>query len=376
MTDKKICVYAICKNESKFISQWLDNMSEADYIVVLDTGSTDGTFELLKEDPRVTRVEQKIINPWRFDVARNESMKLIPEDAEIFVCTDFDELFETGWCQVLRDNWEDTDTRCHYTYAWSHNLDGEPTDVFKYDKIHTKGYHWKFPVHEVLVKDDPDSEEFVLNAGESIYLHHFPDTSKPRSSYFDLLKLAVKENPTESHVSSLLAREYILRNDIKNAIKQYLATLIYDDINTPEKNGIKLDCFGHLGDCYFIQTEYDEAIKWYNKWIAIDPTYREPYFCIADIYIAKKLYSVAIGYIDMGIKFGVHKFDWLERSDNWIAKAEDMLAICYYYMQNIDLAYDNIVEAYSHNKSDSRIIENYKAILFARETGIYYPTVF
>ena len=192
MTDKKICVYDICKNESKFISQWLDNMSEADYIVVLDTGSTDGTFELLKEDPRVTRVEQKIINPWRFDVARNESMKLIPKDAEIFVCTDFDELFETGWCQVLKDNWEDTDTRCHYTYAWSHNLDGDPTDVFKYDKIHTKGYHWKFPVHEVLVKDDPDSEEFVLNAGESIYLHHFPDTSKPRSSYFDLLKLAVK----------------------------------------------------------------------------------------------------------------------------------------------------------------------------------------
>ena len=57
------------------------------------------------------------------------------------------------------------------------------------------------------------------------------------------MKLAVKENPTESHVSSLLAREYILRNDIKNAIKQYLATLKYDDINTPEKNGIKLDCF-------------------------------------------------------------------------------------------------------------------------------------
>ena len=50
MTDKKICVYAICKNESKFISQWLDNMSEADYIVVLDTGSTDGTYEKLKEE--------------------------------------------------------------------------------------------------------------------------------------------------------------------------------------------------------------------------------------------------------------------------------------------------------------------------------------
>ena len=52
MTDKKICVYAICKNESKFISQWLDNMSEADYIVVLDTGSTDGTYEYLQKTNR------------------------------------------------------------------------------------------------------------------------------------------------------------------------------------------------------------------------------------------------------------------------------------------------------------------------------------
>ena len=102
MTDKKICVYAICKNESEWINRWLDNMSEADYIVVLDTGSTDGSFELLKEDPRVTRVEQKVINPWRFDVARNESMKLIPDDAEICVCTDFDEIFEKGWWNVLR----------------------------------------------------------------------------------------------------------------------------------------------------------------------------------------------------------------------------------------------------------------------------------
>ena len=71
-------------------------MSEADYIVVLDTGSTDGTYEKLKEDSRVTVVKQEVITPWRFDIARNKSMELIPEDADILVCTDFDELFEPG----------------------------------------------------------------------------------------------------------------------------------------------------------------------------------------------------------------------------------------------------------------------------------------
>ena len=54
----KICVYAICKNESKFINRWLASMSEADYIVVLDTGSTDGTYEKLMSDHRIKKVKQ------------------------------------------------------------------------------------------------------------------------------------------------------------------------------------------------------------------------------------------------------------------------------------------------------------------------------
>lgn len=376
MTDKKICVYAICKNESEWIDRWLDNMSEADYIVVLDTGSTDGSFEMLKEDPRVTRAEQKVINPWRFDVARNESMKLIPDDAEICVCTDFDEIFEKGWCTVLRENWEDCDTRCHYMYAWSHNSKGEPTNVFTYDKIHTKNYHWKYPVHEILEKDDPNMEENVLDAGDNIYLHHFMDTTKTRSSYLPLLKIAVKENPKDCHVSSLLAREYYITGDYDNSIKQYLKTLKYDDIDDEDKVGVKLDCIGHLGDNYFVKGEYDNAIKWYTEWIKLNYTYREPYFCIADVYMAQGLYSIAVGYIDMGRKFGTRKYDWLERYDNWIAKDSDLLSICNYYLGNIDEAYYHIAIAYEHNPDDERIVNNYKSILFTKETGVYSNTVY
>ena len=154
MTDKKICVYAICKNEKDNVERWLTSMSEADYIVVLDTGSTDGTLGMLKNDPRVTRVESKKIKPWRFDVARNESLKLIPDDAEILVCTDFDEFFEEGWATVLRENWEDFYTRCHYCYAWSHNSLGEPQDVFTYDKIHTLKYNFDF---QARLKDEENT---------------------------------------------------------------------------------------------------------------------------------------------------------------------------------------------------------------------------
>jgi len=43
----KICVYGICKNEINNLDRWLKWASNADYICLLDTGSTDGTWEKL-----------------------------------------------------------------------------------------------------------------------------------------------------------------------------------------------------------------------------------------------------------------------------------------------------------------------------------------
>ena len=88
----KIVVYAICKNEEKFVNRWVDSMQEADEIYVLDTGSTDNTVKLLKK--RGVKVKSKVIKPWRFDVARNESLKMLPKDADICACIDLDEVFE------------------------------------------------------------------------------------------------------------------------------------------------------------------------------------------------------------------------------------------------------------------------------------------
>ena len=44
----KVVVYAICKNEARFADRWMDSMSEADQVVVLDTGSDDDTAERLR----------------------------------------------------------------------------------------------------------------------------------------------------------------------------------------------------------------------------------------------------------------------------------------------------------------------------------------
>lgn len=82
----KISVYAICKNEEKFAARWAASMQEADQVVVLDTGSTDGTVEQLRQAG--VQVYEKKIEPWRFDVARNEALALVDDDTDICICTD------------------------------------------------------------------------------------------------------------------------------------------------------------------------------------------------------------------------------------------------------------------------------------------------
>ena len=363
----KICVYAIAKNESKHLDKWLENMSEADYITVLDTGSTDNTLELLKNDSRVTKVAQKIIDPWRFDVARNESMKLVPKDADVLVCTDPDELFEPGWAQVLRDNWTPQMTRCHYTYAWSHNDLGEPQDVFIYDKIHTRDYHWVFPVHEVLMPNKTENfVEEVLDAGEHIFLHHFQDKSKDRASYFDLLKLAVEENPNECHERMLLAREYLVKEDYDNALTEYLKCLEMPDIRTPERSLVLLESLGRVADIYRVKGEYGLAIMYYNFFLKEDQTHREPYFCLAEIYNELGLYALARGVMDVALKVTVRHYDWVERKDNWIAKADDIISVSEFYLGNIDEAIRRGKIALEHSPNDLRILKNYVCYLEAK----------
>ena len=174
----RIAVYAICKNESQFVDRWMDSMSEADQVVVLDTGSTDDTVERLKK--RGAQVTVELISPWRFDVARNRSLDLVSEDTDICVCTDLDEVFHPGWRAALERAWQPGAGQATYRYTWSFNPDGSEGVVFWYEKAHARyGYQWIHPVHEVLkwVGEGVPGPTVTV---EGMQLDHHPDPTKSR----------------------------------------------------------------------------------------------------------------------------------------------------------------------------------------------------
>jgi Glycosyltransferases involved in cell wall biogenesis len=140
----KIAVYTIAKNEEQFVERWAESCKEADYRIILDTGSDDRTVELAEKAGVI--VGTKIIDPWRFDYARNAALEVVPEDADYCIALDMDEILIPGWREEME---KATATRPRYEYTWSWNPDGSPGLVYSGDKIHARhGYFWKHPVHE------------------------------------------------------------------------------------------------------------------------------------------------------------------------------------------------------------------------------------
>ena len=95
----KVAVYTIALNEEQFVKRWYESAKDADYLVIADTGSTDGTVELAKS--LGINVFSISIDPWRFDDARNASLALIPNDIDYCICLDMDEVLNPGWKDAL-----------------------------------------------------------------------------------------------------------------------------------------------------------------------------------------------------------------------------------------------------------------------------------
>lgn len=350
----KIVVYAISKNEEKFVNRWIESMKEADEIYVLDTGSTDNTVSLLKENG--VHVTSKIITPWRFDTARNLSLSLIPEDVDLCVCTDLDEVFKPGWRRTLENNWNQISTRISYTYNWKLDENNTPIISFFANKIHTrKNYCWTHPVHEVLTYLGKENIQTI----ENIILNHYPDSQKSRSSYLPLLELSVKEDPLDDRNMHYLGREYMYYGEYEKAIqtlKQHLTLkkAIWKDERCASMR--------FIARCYALEGKLEEARKYAQKAILEAPYLRDAYMEKAFIdYSLKDWNAVTTNCLKaLAIKENPKTYINEPFCSNEIIY--DLLSISFYHLGLYEFSYISIQEALKISPNNPRLLENFKFI--------------
>jgi len=217
----KIAVYTIAKDEYAHCDRWSDSCSDADYRVVADTGSTDGTQTKLR-DSGVT-VYDVVQDPWRFDHARNKALSLVPFDADICISLDMDEWLVPGWRSLVEQVWKDNTTRLNYRYVFDYQQGIKQTG-FWVNKIHSRlGYTWKRPVHETVFCTDSNEIEVTLDA--NLILQKQDTTKSSRGSYMPLLAIAHEENPLDSQIAFWYARDLLNANDTeqcKLVLNRYL----------------------------------------------------------------------------------------------------------------------------------------------------------
>lgn len=298
-----IHIYTIAKNEEKFVERWVQSCKDADGLHVLDTGSTDKTVEKLKAlgvnvksttfEPWKTLEEYDAIvkrggKPWRFDAARNENMDMIPDDADICLQVDMDEVMKEGWKKDILKKWRWDTNRMRFYYASSMNTDFDtatkeghkPRHVLYYDKLHSRhGWEWKKPVHEILMPKTGTTEVGV-DTHETLY-YHYPDAGKSRWSYLPMLELAVREEPEDPRNWIYYGRELYFNGQNEVAI----ATLSRF-LNMPGAGWNFERCYACtlIADCYDRQKNNDMKERWLLKACAEEPNQREGWVKLADHY--------------------------------------------------------------------------------------------
>jgi glycosyltransferase involved in cell wall biosynthesis len=341
----KIAVYTITKNEEQFIQRWADSCKDADYRLIVDTGSEDNTIKEAKKNGCL--VASISVKPWRFDDARNTALALVPDDVDYCIALDADEVLVDGW----RDHFNGLDptiTRPRYKYVWSWNPDGSEGLVYSGDKIHARhGYRWKHPVHEVIKPVSQEKQGWI-----GLEIHHHPDSTKSRSQYLPLLELAVKEDPNDDRNRFYLGREYMF-NNIKDKATEHLLEHLELSTWKPER----------ATAMRYLSRVTNERYFWLLRACAEAPDRREPWVELASFYYQNKKWLECLAAAKSALEIKEKPLEYLCEAESWGALPHDLASIASWYIGLRDQALSHSLDAMAIDPYDIRLKNNHALML-------------
>lgn len=339
----RIAVYTIAKDEEQFVQRWFESAKNADGLFILDTGSSDKTVEIA-ESLGIT-VNKLIIDPWRFDVARNAALDMVPEDYDWCIALDMDEVLVDGWRGFI-EGLKPEVTRPRYAYTWSWEND-KPGLQYGGDKIHRRhSYVWKHPVHEVCYRIDGED----VHGWCPLEIHHFPDSSKSRSQYFPLLELAVEEDPSNDRNAHYLAREYFNYGILDKAEVEFVRHLSLPSAKWgPERAQSCRYLYKITGDVHWLFKAIDEA-----------PGRREAFVDLSLYYYDKSDWDLCLKNAIAALKIKERPMEYLSEAFAWGSLPHDLAAVSAYNLGYFYEAKYHGEQAMRLSPNEDRLVNNYK----------------
>ncbi len=313
----KIAVYTIALNEAAHAERWARSAADADYRIVADTGSTDDTVERLS-NAGVT-VHRIAIRPWRFDVARNTAMALIPwAPGTTALCSN----------TVYRARVDDPVV-----------LRGWPSKSFH----HRWGYRFTRPVHEAL---SYSGQEVTRNCLDIVMCEVQDHSKETRKQYLPLMELAHKEDPNDAQICFWLGRDYMWanRNVEGSALLQRYLELPTSTWTEERSEAMR----------YLARMQPDRKLFWLEKARNAAPHRREIWLDLAEDLHDKADWSNLFWACANGIEKTRRTGSYLDDTHSWGFRLFDLGAIACWHLKAIDRGTEWATKALEFATDDQR----------------------
>lgn len=286
----KLSVCMIVKDEENVISRALESVRGfADEIVVVDTGSTDKTVDIVR------RYTDKVyFFEWRddFSAARNYSFSMATGDYIMWLDAD-DTINKSNIIKINKLKENANKDLYYFKYAIAFDNESNPTFEYYRERLVSRAanYRWVGRVHEVIVPRG--STEYCDITIE----HHKAHVSDPKRNLKIYNRMKREGNILNAREQYYYAKELYYNHYYFSACRELKKYLNMHNLFEPNK----LDAIVSIARCMYMLKQYSNAIRFLHRNMLNNSPNVEVYFELANCYLALDDNDNAIFYYEASL---------------------------------------------------------------------------
>lgn len=275
----KITLYAICKNEKKNIEKFIQNSSRFSHVVVVDTGSIDGTPELLRQHGIEVYEHSQLKNEFDFSIARNIALSYVKTDWAFSL--DFNEEIDNFFPESLQAIEKEFTAFKHLRF--DDDGEGDPRQSFEvHTRLHrTKNYKWVNAVHEipVFIPTEDHDNEMVADTTIKITKNIVKSVSK-QLFYLSICEREHLKNPQNWYYIWFIFNHYFNVGNYQKALEY---GYLFLDTSKPYFDQFRVLAFIRCSICLMKENNFSKAANYAFHALSEAMNMGEPYLSQAFI---------------------------------------------------------------------------------------------
>ena len=281
----------IVRDEEENLKELLPPLAaHFDEIVIVDTGSGDGTIEVAK------KYTDKVFSfPWQDDFSAARNFGLSKAEADWLLWLDADDRIEPRDVSLLRERISDPDKAYLLTVA---SGAGEFLQLRFFPNI--EGVEWRGRVHEQILPSI-EKKGLIVETLSKISITHrgYENANALREKSRRNARLLEKERalrPDDPYVLQHLAQAYGVLGEIDKAIE--VSEALVDSANPATPTEVLIHTMNRLVQYGLIRKDIEGARRWADRLLETEPEDRLVRYFLGEICYRKELVDEAIRWFE------------------------------------------------------------------------------